>query len=222
MLSKNTIFRLSTILIIIALVGCGLPTRATTAPAPTADLKPTFDAVAAEAVQTVVAQMTQNAPTAAPATNTPEPTYTAAPTETPLPSFTPAPPTLTPTNTLIPWTNTPAATSTPAYQCKIDEQGPGFGDDFLVNAPFDGRWKVTNTSSTTWKANETDFKYLSGTKFQDNVDALDLTADVAKDGSYTVIIDMTAPTTPGRYSATWGFVQGGSVVCLVGLTIDVK
>lgn len=139
-----------------------------------------------------------------------------------MPSFTPAPPTLTPTNTLIPWTNTPRATATYAYNCTINEQGPAYGDDFPKNAPFDGSWTVTNTGSKVWEAGQVDFKYISGTKFQDNVSALDLANDVGKDKSYTVVIDMTAPAANGRYSTTWGFVEGGNILCLVGLTIDVK
>ena len=223
--SKHVILRAAAVLaVIILLTGCGLPTRATL-PAPTADLKPTFDAVAAEAVQTVVAQMTQNAPTAPPApadTATVAPTETPANTDTPVATFTPAPPTATATRTFVPWTNTPRATATYGYNCRIDKSSPGFGDDFPTNAPFDGRWKVTNRSSVTWGKDSVDFKYISGTKFQDDVDALDLTQDVDEDESYTVVIDMTAPNTAGRYSATWGFVQGGQILCAVNVTIDVK
>lgn len=220
MYSKHILLRLAAILVVIALTGCSIPTTRPTL-VPTIDLKPTFDAVAAEAVQTVVAQMTQNAPTPAPPTDTPAPTATSAPTETPLPSFTPAP-SLTPTNTLIPWTNTPRATATYAYNCKINESLPDYGSDFPPNAPFDGKWKVTNTSDKTWSKDAVDFKYLSGTKFQDRVDALDLKNDVDKNESYTVIIDMTAPNNVGRYSATWGFVQGSTILCAVNVTIDVR
>ncbi len=221
MSSKHILSRLAAILVVIVLTGCSFPTRANSAE-PTVDLKPTFDAVAAEAVSTVVAQMTQNAPTAAPATATLAPTETPADTETPLPTFTPAPPTLTPTRTLIPWTATPRATATYAYNCTINEQSPAFGDSFPKNAPFDGKWKVTNTGSTTWSRDSVDFKYIGGTKFQDHVDLLDLPNDVAEDQSVTVIIDMTAPNNLGRYSASWAFVQGNQILCLVGLTINVK
>ncbi len=54
------------------------------------------------------------------------------------------------------------------------------------------------------------------------MDALDLKNDVDEDESYTVIIDMTAPNNVGRYSATWGFVQGGAILCAVNVTIDVR
>jgi hypothetical protein len=218
---SRVILRAAAVLALIVLSGCSLPLQATTVP-PTQDLKPTFDAVAAEAVQTVVAQITQSVPTAAPATATIAPTNTPAFTDTPVPTFTPAPPTATPTRTFVPWTNTPRATATYGYNCRITEQGPGYGDDFPARSPFDGRWKVKNTSDETWRASDVDFKYLSGTKFQDDVDTLDLGGDVDEDEEYTVIIDMTAPETAGRYSATWGFVQGGKILCAVNVTIDVK
>ncbi len=59
-------------------------------------------------------------------------------------------------------------------------------------------------------------------KFQVNVDALDLQSDVPVNGTYTVVVDMRAPGTAGRYSATWAFVSGSKTLCILPITIDVK
>lgn len=205
---------------IMILSGCSAPAAQSTL-VPTIDLQPTLDAVAKEAAKTVVAGLTASAPTATPVV----PTSTLAPSSTPIPSFTP-PPTFTPappTATFIPWTATPAVTATSAV-CSITSASPAYGADFDKNAPFDGNWTVKNLTSTTWSKDSTDFKFISGTKFQDNKDltVLDFKSDVAKNETYNVIVDMTAPNTSGRYSATWAFVQGSNVLCYVSLTIDVK
>jgi hypothetical protein len=220
MKAKHLVWRAAALALVVMMILSGCSTPATSTLVPTIDLQPTFDAVAAEAAKTVIAGLTQNAPTAAPVvpTATLAPSSTPLPTETALPTFTPVPPTAT----LRPWTATPAVAPTSSYNCTVTEQSPIFGADFDKNAPFDGNWTVKNTSSTTWSKDQVDFKYLSGTKFQDNTDGLDLKSDVAKDGTYKVVIDMTAPKTPGRYSATWAFVSGSNILCPVNVTIDVK
>ncbi len=220
MSSKHFILRVAAgLAVVFILAGCSFQVQQPTL-VPTIDIQPTLDAVKQEAAQTVVAGITASAPTEAP-TSTLAPSATTAPSSTPLPSFTPVPTLAAPT--LAPWTNTPQATNTPiTYACTVNEQSPAFGDSFPVNAPFDGKWKVTNTSSDTWGKDAVDFKYISGTKFQEHVDLVDLTADVAHDGTYTVIIDMLAPKTAGRYSTTWAFVQGSKILCPVYLTIVVK
>jgi hypothetical protein len=217
MSSKHLVLRIAAALAaLIILVGCRAPVNLPVEP--TADLKPTFDAVATESAQTVVADMTKNAPTATQVVPTEAPSSTPLPTDTVIPTFTSIPP----TNTPIPWTATPRAVATIAYGCKVNAQLPKFGESFDKNSPFDGKWTVTNTAEKTWSKDQVDFKYISGTKFQEHVDALDLTSDVAKSNEYTVIIDMLAPKDSGRYSATWAFVQGSTILCPVYVTVNVK
>jgi hypothetical protein len=230
---SKTVYRLAVILILVALLpGCSfgnLPTLS-----PTVDTRPTFEAIQTQSAKTVVAELTRSAVQNPPAEATPTLVIVTAtqesitntavpPTEAPtaIPTFTQVPP--TPTFTRIPATLPPAATSTPVnVGCKITDQSPSFGDDFPKEADFDGKWVVKNTSSTKWSSTAVDVKYIAGTKFQTKVDMYDLPADVAVDGSYTVIVDMRAPKTAGRYSTTWAIVQGGTTLCTLGITIDVK
>jgi len=198
---------------------------------PTADLQKTNAVAQTQVALTVAAELTrlapqggQNSPTATLVVNTATqaPTATATVTLTPIPSFTPITP--SPTNTIAPPTATfvPTWTATTFSGCSITEQGVAFGDDFPKNADFDGKWVVKNTSTETWYASEVDIKYISGQKFQVNVDALDLQSDVPVNGTYTVVVDMRAPGTAGRYSATWAFVSGSKTLCILPITIDVK
>jgi hypothetical protein len=202
---------------------------------PTIDTGPTFEVVKTESAKTVVAELTKSAgasldqPTATlvaiTATEGPADTATPAPTNTlaatPIPSFTPVTPTMTFTRTLPP--PPPAATPTPLNTgCTITSQSPAAGADFDKNGDFDGNWVVRNEASTTWSASSVDFKYISGTKFQTNVDSIDLPADVAKNGTINLIIDMRAPGVAGRYYTTWALVDGSTRLCTVSLTIDVN
>lgn len=199
---------------------------------PTVNTEPTFSLIQTQAVQTAVMNMTLNAPSATPVmfTETSAPTEAAptmaAPTETattePTLTLAPALPTATPTRTLVPWTVTPAFTATSsAYNCTITEQSPPFGYDLRPGIDFDGKWIVKNTGTQPWVTSEVDIKYVSGTKFQSKVDMLDLSANVAVGGSYTIIVDMFAPTTTGRYSTAWAIVRGGQTICTLPITIDV-
>lgn len=193
---------------------------------PTVDTQPTFAMVQTQAVQTAVADMTLNAPptaTQALPTETPLPAATLEPTATnPPPTVAPIIPTSAPTSTVRVVTNTPAYTATSsAYNCTITEQSPSFGYDIRKGSDFDGRWVVKNTGSETWTTSDVDIRYVSGEKFQTNVDALDLSSNVAKNDSFTIIVDMLAPNNTGRYSATWAVYDGGQTICVLPITIDV-
>ena len=222
MFGKHLAYKALAVLAIASILsGCG----GVVAPeeVPTVDSQATFAVIQTQAVQTVVAGLTLNAPTATPVTptNTPAPTDTPAPTATAtlaLPTNTPVPPTAT----FIPWTLTPSNTPTSSYKCTISEQSPAYGATFKPKDSFDGRWVVKNTSSDTWAAANTDIAYVSGTKFQENTDVVDLSADVAKDGSTTIIVDMVAPKDNGTYSTAWAVRSGSTTVCMLYLTIKVE
>ena len=207
------------------LVGCNTPTP-TTAPTvmPTVDQQPTLNALSTQVAQTVVAGLTQNAPSATPVT----PTATEAPTQTPAPTSTPLPPTAVPTATYIPWTATPLYTSTPLYTatpaenaCSITEVTPLSSTTLAKKADFDGKWIVKNIGSRTWESELVDIVYKSGTKLQKFTDAQDLAANVPYNSSLTVIVDMTAPADAGEYSTTWAIVRGSVTICTLNLTVTV-
>lgn len=202
---------------------------------PTVNSQPTYAAIQTQAVETAIAQMTLLAPTAAPVQPTEaaaaptepapaEPAPTEAPlmTATAIPSFTAVPPTAIPTNTFVPWTATPRFTATSSsYSCSITEFSPAYGYEVRAGGDFDGRWVVKNNGSETWRADEVDVKYVSGTEFQDRVDAFDLPSDVAKKKEFTIVVDMLAPDSPGTYTTYWAVVRGGTTLCSLPLTIRV-
>jgi hypothetical protein len=210
---------MSIFLIAALLAGCSGPTPTLE---PTRDQQPTFDAIQTQAVATVVANMTMNAPTA-----TEVPTETPViPTDTPVPTNTPEPiielPTATATR--IPATLAPLNTSTPtqaALQCSIVEAAPASGAKIDKDTDFDARWKLKNTGTKAWQTESVDLKYVSGTKFQKYADVYDLTEGANPDGQITLVVDMVAPNTSGRHTATWALVDGGVTICTMVVTINV-
>jgi Ig-like domain from next to BRCA1 gene len=196
------------------------PTAAPTAVGATENTAPTVDVnlIRTQAAQTVIANLTQNAPTATPVT--PTSTDTATPTVTL--TFTPLPPTARPTATWIPWTSTPVYSPTPiGFACSITDYFPKSTDSFKVKTDFDGRWVVKNTGTQLWDQHQVDLKYISGTKMQTYADLFDLTATVAAGASLQVIVDMTAPATAGTYTATWAIVQYGLTICTLPLSVKI-
>jgi hypothetical protein len=218
--------RLAALLAIVAaLAGCATTTAAPTA-APTVDQQATVAAIGTQVAGTVIAGLTQNAPSATPVppTATPVPaTSTPAASATPAASNTPIPPTARPTATYVPWTATPSLTATlSTYNCTITDVSPAATATQKAGTDFDGKWVVKNSGSQPWDHTSVDIKYLSGTKFQvAGEDLLDMKSDVASGASYTVIVDMVAPADAGTYKASWGLVQGGLTICNMNLTVVV-
>lgn len=220
MSSKHLALRLLALVAIAAiLVGCASPspTATSTTVAPTVDQQPTFNAVKTQAAQTIVANLTQNAPpTAIPVTptNTPSPTGTATLTSTPLP------PINTATATFIPWTLTPTIG---AFSCSVTSVSPKATDKLSPSTAFDGTWVIKNIGTETWQHKEIDIHYVSGQKFQENPDLIlkDMTDDVTTGNSYTVIVDMISPADAGTYTAVWSVAKGKDILCTLNLTVVV-
>lgn len=219
MYPKSLLGKIILALAAIALAGCSMATaEPTPTQAPTIDPQPTFDAIATQSVQTMAANLTMNAPTATPIvpTDTPEPP---TPTVPPLPTNTPEP-TNTPTRAFIPWTATPTATQA-TFACQVVEVSPKASDKITVDQDFDAKWSLKNTGTKTWNAGNTDIVYSSGQKMHTGGDIIDLGSDVAPNGTYTVIIDMKAPSGDGKYTTTWGMTLEDGSVCTLSLTINV-
>lgn len=219
MISKYMVrITLAGLILALALAGCTTPTPApapTLTTAPTVDTKPTFDAISTQAAETVVANLTLTAPSATPVrpTNTPEPTSTTGPTETPLP-------TATATRVFIPWTKTPTATAI-VYGCTVTAVSPTSSDKITVDQDFDGKWTVKNNGSKTWNAGNTDIRFVDGERLQQGGDIYDLSSDVAPNGTYTVTIDMKAPSNDGTHSTSWAIYLEDGSTCALNLTINV-
>ncbi len=226
---KQMVWRLLVVLTLAGLLaGCSSPT-ATVAPtvAPTAaataaatvDLQPTFNAIKTQSAATIIANLTQNAPSAtsvtpATATKPPLPTATSAPSSTPLPRAT-----ATATAVLIPWTLVPTQA---AYSCIVTDFSPKTTVSYPPSSNFDVQWVVKNTGMQRWLASETDFRYVDGEKMQKKGDIVDLKTDVAPNESYTVGIDMVAPTATGTYRITWQLTYGKVSICSMNLSVVIK
>ncbi len=207
--------------------GCGnvsptvAPTQAVPTTAPTIDVAPTLSQAKTQAVQTFAANLTQNAPTAAPVlpTATPLPTATLPPTPTAVPVN---PPTAAPTATKIPVVSTLAPTPTlSTYNCVVFYVSPAPSDLVKVDTNFTGSWRVENTGTETWSKDDFVIKYVFGTKFQTGGDVLSLDRSVGPLGTYSVNIPMKSPDLAGPYYSRWEFQKGNLTVCALNMTLHV-
>lgn len=121
-------------------------------------------------------------------------------------------------------------TSYPAYptypapivtgSCELTSYAPQ--GSIVRNGEFDAKWTIKNTSDTTWRSTQVDYKFLGGTDMNKYDNRYDLPNDVKPGKSITIIVDMQAPSRTGWYSTTWGLVQGGTTLCRLPLSIQVK
>jgi hypothetical protein len=219
----STVLKMFLLLSCLSLLGCNA--LATVAPAivapatavPTIDplvFASTVSAARTESVATAYAQLTESV------TITPLPSDTPTATETP--TFTPVPPTPTATRTFAPlWTATVLSTQSD-YQCSITSLSPKSGESITKGNDFDLNVTLKNTGTQKWSTDNIDFKYLSGSKFQKKVDAINLPSNVDTGDSINLIIDMTANTGTGEHDASWGLVDGSTVFCTVNISVNVK
>ena len=89
-----------------------------------------------------------------------------------------------------------------------------------VNFDFDSVWKVKNTGTKDWEAGYIDLKYISGTKMQTMGDVFDVNTVVLKGGEITLTVDMRAPNTAGKYTASFALVMEGITMCTLPVNIE--
>jgi hypothetical protein len=217
---KNSIYKIfSAFLLITSLAACSV-----FAPTPTAAIPVTGGSPTVEITTAAVPTATL-APTA---TSTPQPTIDYTPTlnavrteavATAFAGLTQTAQAL-PTRTLAPlWTLTPTLTMA---GCQVLSVSPDVNSPIKPNAPFDGKWEIRNTDSTSWSTSNVSVRFVSGTRFQTRTDATSFSDNLDQGQSSTVIVDMKAPAQVGTYTATWAVYRGGSIVCGLGLTVRVK
>lgn len=221
----------------IILVGCSGPTVVVP---PTPDIP----AVRTEAVQTVVAKLTIEAalnpsPTVAPTqaplviTATPEPTVEAPQPE---PTATAAPATeATATATARPATGgTTGGTSSGGSvvyptatrrsgpdQAQFISQDPTDGKVFSPGNEFDGTWTFKNIGTSTWTTGY-EYRFAKGVNLAKQ-DRYALRENVPPGGTVTLVTDMVAPDTAGRYVSHWELVnENGDVFAIFYMVIDVR
>ncbi|MGD0004066.1 MAG: NBR1-Ig-like domain-containing protein [Anaerolineaceae bacterium] len=157
------------------------------------------------------------------------PTSTSTPILLPA-TWTPKPATPTPNNTnfnLITrtYTLTPSETSqalvikpsiTPngdKYSCEISVDKPLDGSMVDYGSNFNGQWIIMNDGTEPWDHTRVQARYITGTKLQTKKDFVNLPRDVNPGSSVNLSLDMTAPSDVGTYYATWGLMEGDTVIC---------
>jgi len=203
------------------LTSCNLPGSAAV---PTIDplaQQATIEAAIIQTMQAVSVVQTSTAAALPVSTNTVAPTQEPLPTATLAPTWTPVPVIPTVANTAVPVVPTKTKTATPAaYACSLISTSPTSGTKINLNAGFDASWKVKNTGFKAWEVGYLDLKYVSGTKMQTGADIYDVSTAVAPGGELTLIVDMKAPATAGKYTASWALVFEGITLCTLPVNIE--
>jgi hypothetical protein len=201
------------------LTSCNLPGAGA---APTADplaQQATIDAAIFQTLQAVSAEQTSVAAALPTSTFTVAPTQEPAATATPEPTATPVLPTAT--QTAVPVIPTKTYTPTPApYTCSLVSTSPTSGTKIKINTDFDAIWKVKNVGTKAWEVGYLDLKYVSGTKMQTAADVFDISTYVGIGGELTLVVDMKAPASTGKYSASWALMMEGITLCTLPVNIE--
>jgi hypothetical protein len=181
----------------------------------------TIEAAIIQTMQAVAVVQTSTAAALPVSTNTVAPTQEPLPTSTLAPTWTAVPVIIIPTNTFVPVVPTKTKTPTPAaYSCSLISTSPASGTKINLNADFDASWKVKNTGTKVWEVGYLDLKYVSGTKMQTGADVYDVMTAVAPGGELTVVVDMKAPGTAGKYTASWALFMEGTSMCTLPVNIE--
>ncbi len=189
---KKRILGLNTLLVTtLLLTACGANA---TPPPPTLDTNMLFT----QAAQTVVAGLTQNAPTLTPTT---------ASTNTPVPSMTPLGgvlPTLPPLATLPSLVKTQSGiNANSADKATYMTQSPSDYATVKTNQVFNIIWRMKNTGTTTWNQNYTYRFYSAVNKIHASANGYNLEKTVAPNGEVDLKVVATAAGTPGTYDTLW-------------------
>lgn len=211
-------------LLVVGMVLACVPSLATPLPPVDAGAVNTFIA------QTVNAASTQTA--AAMPTSTHTATYTPTPrnTDTPTPTFTSTVIFIlsTPTPLVIPTFTVVSSgggggggSSSDNYACQVISVSPANGTAFGSRADFDAVWRVRNIGQKVWDRSSVDYRYTSGDKIH-KVEIYDLSANVPRNGTTDLIVDMVAPRNAGTYTTTWNLYVGSKSFCNMRLSIVVQ
>jgi hypothetical protein len=218
---SSIVIKIFLFITLMSLLGCNAQASAVATVDPQVYVN-TVSAAKTEAVQSAYLQLTQTAAARPSATFTQMPTNTPEATKTATMTMTAVPATLVPTR-MITLTQAPTVEPTQgAYQCSITRLEPKSGAALTKGTDFDLSVTLKNIGTEKWLGDTVDFKYLSGTKFQKKVDALDLPADVEPGNSIELVIDMVAPNKTETLGASWGLVRSSASFCTVNISVNVK
>lgn len=189
-----------TLLMVMLITACNIPK--TTPPAP-------FDMVRTYAAQTVESMTTRIAATDAVSD---VPTSESPPTETPIPEETQPP---SPSETPLPTDTQPiGSTLTPTGVCDragfVSETIPD-KSDFLPNSTFRKTWTLKNIGTCTWSASYA-VVFTSGNALNAPAGQQLTAGTVAPGETVAIAMDLTAPSTLGRYKAEFKLRNADGVI----------
>jgi len=168
------------------------------------------------AYETLVAQLTQTAPTSTQAA--PVATATPIPTNTPIATFTPI-------ATAIPPTKTPIPIPCNAASFVADVTIPDWSS-IIAGESFVKTWKVKNVGTCAWSK---DYKiFFFGGNQMHAPSAVSFPQTVNPGETVNLSVNMVAPSDKGSYSGSWMLKSSGGTVFGVGaaynvpLTVNIK
>ncbi|MHC1784729.1 MAG: NBR1-Ig-like domain-containing protein [Anaerolineaceae bacterium] len=177
---------------LLALVLLGAACTPAAAPTPTLDPNVLYTAAA----QTVIAQLTQNAP---PPTATPAPTQTTAVTATRLAGL----PTIPPLGTLSPLKTATLQMSAGGDKCEYYSQSPADNSTVKTGQVFNVIWKIKNVGTTNWGAGYVWRFYSASNKLSTSQNSYDMTATTAPNAIADITVVASAPSSAGTVDTTW-------------------
>lgn len=89
-----------------------------------------------------------------------------------------------------------------------------------ASGSFDAIWTVKNISRSDWAMDSVDYKFISGTEMHEK-SVYDFSQTIKNSESGDIIVDMTAPPTPGIYNTRWAIVAGTKTFCFLDLSLTV-
>ncbi len=98
-------------------------------------------------------------------------------------------------------------------------RGPA-GTKVTVNTDFDTTWQWKNIGTRSWEVGYVDLRYDSGQKMQTVADVFDISTAVAPGAETSKVVDMRAPATAGKYTATWKLAMEGITLCTMTVSIE--
>lgn len=186
---KKTILGFNALMAAILLLTACTPAAA---PAPTLDPNQLFT----QAAQTVIAQLTKNAPTA---TLTPAVTKAPTATSTQLGAL----PTLPPLATLPSLATPTRASLNIADKAMYITQSPTDNSSVTAGKVFNITWHLRNVGTTTWNQNYVYRFYSAVNKLSTAANGYNLTKTVPPNGEIDLTVVATAPSSAGTYDTQW-------------------
>lgn len=110
-------------------------------------------------------------------------------------------------------------------KCKVELVKPEVGEVILPGKDFKAVWRIYNEGGKIWITNEFYFDFVSGAQLSNpGYGPKYLPYTIYPRDRFRLEVRMTAPRTPGVYTANWGMWQAGreEPFCTFSVTITVK